>query len=107
MIDLDDFETNRSLLEAYGYRLVTWEEFCVAQDVPEGLLDRAVEETADREEDRDWVVYDPDGDAQDWMLTGDRDVIARTVVEHIIRLSPPTGPLSSRELDRSATAPRV
>lgn len=107
MIDLNEFETNRSHLEAYGYRLATWEEFCVARDIPEGLLERAVEETADREEDRDWVVYDPDGDAQDWMLTGDRETIARTVVEHIIRISPPSGPLSRRELDRStALTPR-
>ena len=103
MIDLNDFEANRELVDAYGYRLVTWEDFVGATDLPEGLLERAVEETADREEDRDWVVYDPDGDADDWMLTGDREAIARTVVEHIIRLNPPTGPLSGAVLDASTT----
>jgi len=105
MPDLSSFETNRDHLEAYGYRILPWEEFVIATDRPDGLLERAVEETSERDEVPDWIVYDPDGDAQDWMLVGDREEIAHETVLHIVRCDPPTGPLSRGEMEAS-TAPR-
>ncbi|NTF18038.1 hypothetical protein G6L37_06445 [Agrobacterium rubi] len=104
MIDLNDFEGNRDLVTAYGYCVMTWEDFVAAPDIPAGLLERATEETADREQDRDWVIYDPDGNAEDWMLTGDKDAIIRTTVEEIIRQNPQAGPLSGAVLDISPSS---
>lgn len=101
MIGTSDYETNKSNLEAYGYKLVTWEEFLAAEDRPEGLLERAMDVTAPRKHDRQWVVYDPEGDSDDWLLVGERDKIAKTTVEDLIEMEPPEGPLSPRELDRT------
>lgn len=101
MIDLTDYETNKSYLDAYGYAILPWADFVATPDLPKGLLDRALDVTADEPEIRQWAVYDPDGDAEDWLLVGDRDEIARETVEDIIGMSPPTGPLSGAELDRA------
>jgi hypothetical protein len=101
MIDLTDYETNKGYLEAYGYAILPWEDFVAAPDLPKGLLDRALEVTEARPELRQWAVYDPDGDAEDWLLVGDWDEIVRETVEDIIGMGPPTGPLSSAELGRA------
>lgn len=102
MIDLTDYEMNQSRLEAYGYVILAWPDFVAAADLPEGLLDRAIEVTADEPHVHEWVVYEPDGDCDDWLLVGDRSEIARETVEMIIGMRPPEGPLSGRELDRES-----
>jgi hypothetical protein len=101
MIDLTDYNTNKSYLDAYGYNILPWADFVAIPDLPEGLLERALEVTVTEPELRQWAVYDPDGDAHDWLLVGDRDEIARETVEDIIGMNPPTGPLSEAELERA------
>jgi hypothetical protein len=101
MIDLTDYATNKTHLDAYGYDILPWADFVAVPDLPQGLLERALQVTASQPELRQWAVYDHDGDAEDWLLVGDRDEIARETVEDIIGMGPPTGPLSKHELDRA------
>lgn len=84
--------------EAYGYKLTTWQDFITADDKPDGLYSRALEVTDRRKQDRQFVIYDPEGDDEGWMLIGDRDEIIRETVDDLIGMEPPEGPLSPEAL---------
>ena len=58
--------------ESYGFRIQTRAEFEAATDRPEGLLERANRYPGSH------VIWDPNGDGEDWMLVGDgRDFLAQ------------------------------
>lgn len=94
MIDTSNYETNKANLEAYGFKIVTWDGFLSAKDRPDNLLSRALEVTHERQEQRLYVVYDPEGDHEGWLLIGPRDDIAVETVEDIISQEPEEGPLA-------------
>lgn len=98
MIDVSDYDSNKAHLDAYGYTIVEWADFVVAADLPGGLLERAFNVKPETSADP-WVVYDPDGGAEDWLLVGDKEEISMETVLHIIDTNPPTGPLSGAEAD--------
>ena len=61
-------ETKEKLFQALKdnqYKLVTQAEFSVADDVPEGIRERASTQNGA------YVVYDPEDDEEDWLLVGD------------------------------------
>lgn len=96
---LADTDASIAAISSYGYKLVMWQDFKEASDRPEGLLERALEVTADRPEDRCWVVYDPESDYEGWMLIGERAHVVRETVKDLVWLEPPEGPLSPKELN--------
>lgn len=74
--------SKRQLLEKYEYVIVPWEAFRMIPNLPEGLLERAMEIGESK-----WVVYDPCDGEEGWLLIGDseRELINATV-EHIEKL---------------------
>lgn len=80
----------KEALEAYGYKLVTWPEFANA-DLPEGLMERAL---VWEPVETDFVVYDPEDDASGWfLLSWNKEAIARETCNYIIGSEPEHGPL--------------
>lgn len=82
-------------LTAYDFKFATWEEFVIAEDKPEGLMERATEWKADHPEAFVYVVYDPLDDADGYLLmTSNALELARITCEYISDMEPPEGPLS-------------
>ena len=72
---------------AAGYQVVTWTEFQAATDVPAFM--RKVAEAVHAQWAGDFVVYDPAGGDDGWLLIDDdRDQIIGETVEHLGRLEP-------------------
>lgn len=72
-------------LEGNEYRLVTASEYDAAKDKPDGLDNRA----AILRKDFTFVIYDPEGDENGFMLWGNDPVkMAEEAVEHL-ELTPP------------------
>lgn len=89
---LSSLQNMQAALESYGYKLVTWGQFKVAKDRPDGLLKRALDNS--KEEDRKFAIYDPENDDEGWMLIGaNAEDIARETVEDLIGMEPIEGPL--------------
>lgn len=90
---MNTFETNKTNLESYGYKLVTWDEFVSADDRPDGLLNRA--EVYYMEEPFEYIVYDPADDHTGFMLVGN-DPIAMSFETcwYIEDMEPEEGPLA-------------
>lgn len=82
-------------LTAYDFKFATWEDFVIADDKPEGLMERANEWKADHPGDGIFVVYDPLDDADGYLLmTSNALELARITCEYISDMEPPEGPLS-------------
>jgi hypothetical protein len=83
-------------VEAYGFKLVTWDDFLIATDRPDGLMERALEVTEPAE--RQFVIYDPSDDDEGWMLIGRRDMVISETVKDLLWREPIEGPLSVEAL---------
>ncbi|MCW2195062.1 hypothetical protein AB7M45_007835 [Bradyrhizobium elkanii] len=79
------------LLIAAGFRVTTRAEFDAATDVPAGM--RLVATRIFKRWGGDFVVYDPAGGDDGWLLIDyDRDQIIGETIEHLGRLAPPEPP---------------
>lgn len=88
-------------LSAYDFKFVDWEEFLLAEDKPDGILERAMDWREDHpESEKVYVVYDPLDDASAFLLIArDPMELARITCQYIASLEPENGPLS---IDKSA-----
>ncbi len=84
--------TGEETVTAAGYRVATRAEFDAATDVPAGV--RLVADRLFKRWGGDFVVYDPAGGDDGWLLIDDdREQIIGETVEHLGRLKPePTAP---------------
>lgn len=71
---------------AAGYKIATWTEFQAADDVPVHM--RTIAERVFARWGGDFVVYDPAGGEDGWLLIDDdREQIIGETVEHLGRLA--------------------
>lgn len=90
---MNTFETNKANLEAYEFKLVTWDEFVKVTDLPDGLLNRA--ENYHETEPFEYIVYDPIDDEDGFMLFGnDPEELASDTCKYISEMEPEEGPLA-------------
>lgn len=90
---MNTLEKNKSDLESYGYKLVTWDEFLVAPDRPEGLTVRAYSYYG--EDIFTHIVYDPSDDEDGFMLVGTNpEELASDTCNYISDMFPEEGPLA-------------
>lgn len=81
-------------LTAYDYKFVTWEEFVVADDKPDGLIERASDWRLDHPQENVFVVYDPMDDVDGFLLMTSNPIeLARLTCEYIRDMMPSDGPL--------------
>lgn len=94
-------------LTAYDFKFATWEEFVIAEDKPEGLMERATEWKADYPEAFVYVVYDPLDDADGYlMITSNALELARITCEYISDMQPEDGPLGVDNAAKNAVEAR-
>ncbi|MCP1852828.1 MULTISPECIES: hypothetical protein [unclassified Bradyrhizobium] len=84
--------TNEQMVSAAGIKVVTRAEFDAATDVPAGV--RLVANRLFKRWGGDFVVYDPAGGDDGWLLIDDdREQIIGETIEHLGRLNPePSAP---------------
>ncbi|MCK1577826.1 hypothetical protein [Bradyrhizobium sp. 174] len=76
---------------AAGYKVATWTEFQAATDVPARM--RVIADKVFARWAGDFVVYDPAGGDDGWLLIDDdRAQIIGETVEHLGRLAEPAAP---------------
>lgn len=74
------------IITAAGYKAVTWAEFTTAADVPPKV--RQIADGVHRRWAGDFVVYDPAGGDDGWLIIDDdREQIIAETVEHLGRLA--------------------
>lgn len=93
LVEVTELANNIDSLEAYDFKLVTWEDFLAATDRSTGLLERAKE--WHKQGGFDIVIYDPLDDEQGFMLVGNDPVaLSREACAWIASGEPEEGPLS-------------
>jgi len=97
--DLNNVEMAKSALEAYDFKLVTWQEFLDAKDKPDGLLERALDtvKRCNIDVTLSHVTYDPLDGEEGFMLIGDATAIAKETCEQIMEMDISSGPLFDME----------
>ena len=81
-------------LTSYDFKFTTWEEFVVAEDKPEGIMERARDWKYDHPGYDVFVVYDPIDDEDGFLLmSSDPIELARITCEYITDMQPEDGPL--------------
>ena len=93
--------TDINNLEAYDYKMVTWEDFSNSDDVHPALYVRAYEWRKDGA--FDFVIYDPLDDDSGMLLVGnDAAALAKEFCDYIADGEPDEGPLSPDKVAMAA-----